>query len=164
MKNLKTQLTVLLLSTVCLLTGANGQLTPSGDTYTNTADPTTNYSAKTLLDVESASQTTYIQFDLSSIPTGYTSANIDKATLKLYVNTVAKAGSLNVDYVNGTWLESTIMSMMIRSLAKHFSMIRGGSGAATTPSSSHLRQARFSRFVTGTKYFAGSTSNWELSS
>jgi hypothetical protein len=41
--------------------------------------------------------------------------------------------------------------MTIRSLAKHFSMIRGGSGAATTPSSSHLRHARFSRFVTSTK-------------
>ena len=31
-------------------------------------------------------------------------------------------------------------------------------------SSSHDRQARFSRFVTSTKYFAGSTSSWELSS
>ena len=43
-------------------------------------------------------------------------------------------------------------------------MIRGGSGAETTPSSSHDQQARFSRFVTNTKYFAGSTSSWELSS
>ncbi len=40
----------------------------------------------------------------------------------------------------------------------------GGSGAEKTPSSSHDRQARFSRFVTRTKYFAGSTSNWQLSS
>jgi hypothetical protein len=45
-----------------------------GDAYTNTADPTTNYGAKTLLDVESASQTTYIQFDLSSIPASYSTA------------------------------------------------------------------------------------------
>jgi hypothetical protein len=36
-------------------------------------------------------------------------------------------------------------------------MIRGGSGAATTPSSSHDLQARFSRSVTCTKYCAGST-------
>ena len=35
---------------------------------------------------------------------------------------------------------------------------RRASGAEITPSSSHDRQARFSRFVTGTKYFAGSTS------
>jgi hypothetical protein len=90
-----------------LLTGAYGQLTPSQDSYTNTATPTTNFGAKTLLDVES-SQTTYIQFDLSAIPAGYTSANITKATLKLYVNAVTTAGSFNVDYVNGVWTESKI--------------------------------------------------------
>jgi hypothetical protein len=107
MKNLKTQLAVLLLSTLCLLTAAYGQLTPSGDAYTSTAAPTTNYGTSKLLDVES-SQTTYIQFNLSSIPAGYTSADITKATLKLYVNTATKAGSFNVDYVNGAWSESTL--------------------------------------------------------
>jgi len=94
---------VLLVATV-----AHAQLTPSGDSYTNTADPATNYGAKTVLDVESASQTTYIQFNLSSIPSGYTGADITQATLKLYVNAVTKAGSFNVDYVNGTWSEGTI--------------------------------------------------------
>src|SRR5271165_2237828 len=60
----------------------------------------------------------------------------------------------------GVWLQYLLMtvSMTMRSLARHFSMMRGGSGAATTPSSSHDRQARFSRLVTSTKYFAGSTS------
>jgi hypothetical protein len=110
MKNLKTQLRFvsLLYLTLLAMTAAYAQLTPSGDAYTNTADPTTNYGAKTLLDVESASQTTYIQFNLSSIPSGYTGADITKATLKLYVNAVTKAGSFNVDYVNGTWSESKI--------------------------------------------------------
>ena len=83
------------------------QITPSGDSYTNSAAPTTNYGVKTLLDVES-SQTTYIQFNLSSIPSGYTGSDITQATLKLYVNAVTKAGSFNVDYVNGTWSEGTI--------------------------------------------------------
>ena len=86
---------------------AYGQLTPSADSYTNTAATTTNYGAKTLLDVEST-QTSFIQFDLSSIPSGYTSADITKASLKLYVNAVTTAGSFNVDYVNGTWTETTI--------------------------------------------------------
>src|SRR6202023_1610952 len=36
------------------------------------------------------------------------SANITKATLKLYVNSVTAAGSFNVDYVNGSWAENTI--------------------------------------------------------
>jgi hypothetical protein len=109
MKNLKTQLRLASLLSLILLvwTTSYGQLTPSQDAYTSTADPTTNYGAKTLLDVES-SQTTYIQFNLSSIPSGYTSADITKATLKLYVNAAAKAGSFNVDYINGTWSEATI--------------------------------------------------------
>jgi hypothetical protein len=84
------------------------QLSPSADAYTNTASPSTNYGAQKLLEVDSPSMATYIQFDLSSIPAGYTSSNIAKATLKLYVNTVPTAGSFNVDYVNGSWSESTI--------------------------------------------------------
>lgn len=109
MKILKTQLRLTsLLSLILLTCTAYGQLTPTGDAYTNTADPTTNYGAQKLLDVESASQTTYIQLNLSSIPSGYTGADITKATLKLYVNAVTKAGSFNVDYVNGTWSEGTI--------------------------------------------------------
>jgi hypothetical protein len=109
MKNSTLHLCLASLLSLILLAcpAAYGQLTPSGDSYTNTAASTTNYGAKTLLDVES-SQTTFIQFDLSSIPSGYTSADITKATLKLYVNVVTTAGSFNVDYVNGTWTESTI--------------------------------------------------------
>src|SRR5579863_8124945 len=84
------------------------QITPSADAYTNTATPATNFGSAATLGVESVSQTTYIQFDLSSIPAGYTSASIAKATLKLYVNAVTKAGSFNVDYVNGTWSELAI--------------------------------------------------------
>jgi hypothetical protein len=109
MKNLTTQLRLASLLSLILLASitAYGQLTPSGDSYINTAAPTTNYGAKTTLDVEST-QTTFIQFNLSSIPSGYTSADITKATLKLFVDGVTKAGSFNVDYVNGTWTESTI--------------------------------------------------------
>jgi hypothetical protein len=109
-KNSKCQsrFTAILLVTICGCIAAYGQITPSGDAYTNTATPTTNLGIKPLLDVESGSQTTYIQFDLSSIPAGYTSRSIAKATLKLYVNAVTTAGSFNVDYVNGTWSEKTI--------------------------------------------------------
>jgi hypothetical protein len=86
-------------------TAAYAQITPLGDSYTNTADPTTNYGSKTLLDVDGATQITYLQFDLASISA---TASISQATLKLYVNAVTTAGSFNVDYVNGTWTESTI--------------------------------------------------------
>jgi hypothetical protein len=84
---------------------AFAQITPSADSYTNTADSTTNYGAKTLLDVDGASQITYIQLNLASIPT---TASISQATLKLYVNGVTTAGSFNVDYINSAWSESTI--------------------------------------------------------
>ena len=103
----KMRLVSLLGLLVFLWSAADAQITPSADSYTNTVDPTTNYGAKTLLDVDGASQITYIQFNLASIPT---TASISQATLKLYVNGVTTAGSFNVDYVNGAWLESTIDS------------------------------------------------------
>ena len=101
----QTRLVSLLGLFLFLWTAAYAQITPLGDAYINTATPTTNYGSKTLLDVDGASQTTYIQFNLGSIPTN---ASVSQATLKLYVNTVTKAGSFNVDYVNSAWLESTI--------------------------------------------------------
>ena len=85
---------------VFLWSAAYAQITPLGDSYINTATPTTNFGAKTLLDVDGATQTTYIQFNLASIPA---TASVSQATLKLYVNTVTAAGSFNVDYVNGSW-------------------------------------------------------------
>ena len=87
MKNLTLQLRLASLLSLILLacTAAYGQLTPTGDSYTNTAASTTNYGTKTLLDVEST-QTSFIQFNLESIPSGYTGSNITKATLKLSAN------------------------------------------------------------------------------
>jgi hypothetical protein len=99
---------------VALLTiAAKAQITPSADSFTNTSDSTTNYGANVLLNVNGATEISYIQFNLSSIPGG---ATVSQATLKLYVNAVTKAGSFNVDYVNGTWAESTITSSLAPAL------------------------------------------------
>jgi len=106
---------LLLIVTLGMWTSASAQITPHQDSYTNTATATTNYGTAGTLGVASSAgsiQTTYIQFDLSSVPAGYTSANIAKATLKLFVNSVATAGSFNVDYVNGAWSEKTITSSL----------------------------------------------------
>jgi hypothetical protein len=84
---------------------AYAQITPSADSYTSTAASTTNYGASTLLGVDGASVVTYLQFNLASVPS---TASISQATLKLYVNSVTTPGSFNVDYVNGSWEESTI--------------------------------------------------------
>jgi hypothetical protein len=107
MKTLKTQTRLLSLLSLILVarTAAYGQVTPSGDSFINTAAATTNYGSNVLLDVDGAKETTYIQFNLASIPPG---ASVSQATLKLYVNAVTIAGSFNVDYVSGSWEESTI--------------------------------------------------------
>lgn len=96
---------------LCLLglltTISSAQITPSRDSYTNSADSSTNYGAAALLSVNGAKETSYIQFNLASIPPG---ASVSQATLKLYVNSVATPGSFNVVYVNGAWSEATITS------------------------------------------------------
>jgi len=94
-------LAVNLLSSTC----ANGQITPLGDAYTNSAKPTQNNGSATTLDVDGATEITYIQFNLGSIPSG---ASVSEATLKLYVNSVTSGGSFNVDYVTSAWAENTI--------------------------------------------------------
>jgi hypothetical protein len=107
MTNLKTHTRLLSLLSLILLawTAAFGQITPSQDSFTNTAASTTNYGSNVLLDVDGAKEIVFIQFNLASIPSG---ASVSQATLKLYVNAVSTAGSFNVDYVNGSWQESTI--------------------------------------------------------
>jgi hypothetical protein len=86
-------------------TAAYAQITPLADSYTTSAEATTNYGSNPLLQVDGATITSYIQFPLTSIPSG---ATVSAATLKLYVNTVTTAGSFNVDYVDGSWSESTL--------------------------------------------------------
>jgi hypothetical protein len=107
MKNRISQLGFVSVLCLALLaaTAAYAQITPLGDSFTNTSTPTTNYGAFTLLYVVGAQGTTYIQFDLASVPA---TASISQATLKLYVNSVTTAGSFNVNYVNGAWAERTI--------------------------------------------------------
>jgi hypothetical protein len=87
---------------------ALAQITPSDDSYTLTSSPTVNFGAKNTLEVESAGATTFVRFDLSGIPTTVTGSMVAKATLKVYVSSVATSGSFNVDLVTSSWKESTI--------------------------------------------------------
>jgi len=87
---------------------ALSQITPSADSYTVTSTPNANYGGSGQLNVQSPSATSFIRFDLGSIPAGYDGSKIAKATLKLYVNSLNTAGSFNVDYVIAPWSESTI--------------------------------------------------------
>jgi hypothetical protein len=117
---------------------SRAQITPSQDAYTNSAAATTNYGAAGALGVANTAgsiQTSYIQFDLSAVPAGFTGANIAKATLKLYVDSVTTAGSFNLDYVNGTWAERTLNQNNIPAL--------GGTIQASVP----LSTASKSKYV-----------------
>jgi len=72
---------------ICLLvllavSGSQAQITPSSDAYTSTLAPSTNYGGAIALVVDGAKQTSYIQFNLASIPAG---ASVSQATLKLFV-------------------------------------------------------------------------------
>src|SRR3974377_570960 len=99
MITLKTKLAMVVICSACLLTNAYAQFTPSADSYTNTGSQNTNYGGNVQLNVISGSETTYIQFNLASIPSGYTGANVAKATLQLFVNGVTTAGNFNINYV-----------------------------------------------------------------
>jgi hypothetical protein len=110
MENLK-QLLSIGVVLLCSLSAAYGQITPSDDAYTSSAASSTNYGTAITLSVSATATgttTAFIRFDLSSIPSTYTGANIAQATLKLYVAAVPAAGSFNVDYVTGSWSEKTI--------------------------------------------------------
>jgi hypothetical protein len=77
---------------------------PSGDTYSYSAQPKQNNGSQVLLAVQSGSNT-YIQFNLSTVPTG---ATVSKATLRLFVDAVLTNGSFNVYPVTSSWSESTL--------------------------------------------------------
>jgi len=94
--------------TVLFAIPASAQITPSDDAYTLTTSPTTNFGGAPTLNVRSAGASTYVRFDLSSIPPTVTGAMVARATLKMYVSTVAIAGSFDVDMVTSSWAEGTI--------------------------------------------------------
>src|SRR3954451_16970007 len=79
---------------------------PSADTFTLTSNPKTNFGGWPQLVVTPAS-TTFIQFNLSSLPAN---ADVSKATLRLYVDAVTSAGSFDVYEVNTPWAEGSLNS------------------------------------------------------
>ena len=48
------------------------------------------------------------QFDLSALPGGTVGSNVSRATLVLFVNKVAVAGTINVSVANGFWTETGV--------------------------------------------------------
>ena len=93
---------------LALTSGAHSQaIAPSADTMTSSALPTRNYGSYTALFVQtgSANSSSYIQFNLATLPSN---ATVTKATLKLYVDQVTTAGSFDVYELNSSWNEATM--------------------------------------------------------
>src|SRR5439155_14578183 len=56
----------------------------------------------------SPSEATYLRFDAPSLPAGTTATDVARATLKLFINTVAKPGRLDVYQLAAPWSERTV--------------------------------------------------------
>ncbi|HMH16476.1 MAG TPA: DNRLRE domain-containing protein [Edaphobacter sp.] len=81
----------------------------TSDAHVNTAHASTNYGSLSNLYVGNGN-TAYLQFDLSTLPTGTTSTQISRATLTVFVNRVNAAGTVSVSPVTSGWVESGVTS------------------------------------------------------
>ena len=88
------------------------QSTLLADTYVTTARPSTNYGALSNLYVNPAG-TALLRFDLTAIPAKTTSAQIGRATLRVYVNRVNTPGALTLSPVQADWREAAVTSQTV---------------------------------------------------
>lgn len=83
------------------------QVVLTGNSFTSSATPKTNYSTSIAL-VVGAGTNTYLQFGFSGLPAGLNGSNISAANLVVYVDAVLCSGTVDVYTVNGPWSASTI--------------------------------------------------------
>src|ERR1700722_13373705 len=102
---LSLRLTFLALMAVFVARGALAtDATLSADTSISTAHPNMNFGALSNLYVGNGN-TTLVQFDLSSLPSGTTAEEIGHVSLNLYLNRINTAGTINVQPVTSAWTE-----------------------------------------------------------
>jgi hypothetical protein len=83
------------------------------DAYTSSTSGTNSFGKQINLLVQGSPDShsgkrSFLKFDLSVLPAGTTGSNVGKATLRLFVNKVTKAGSFDVVRVTGDWDEELI--------------------------------------------------------
>lgn len=79
----------------------------TGDTFVSSSTPNVVNSAAYFLSVSTNSRS-FLQFDLSPLPTNTTGAGIQKAVLRIFVNQVTRAGTFNVFTSSSNWSEATL--------------------------------------------------------
>jgi len=77
------------------------------DTYVSSANASLNFGTATTLNI-GAGTSAVIGLDLSPLPAGLSPANIQRATLTVFVNKTAVAGGLDLFPVTSAWTESTV--------------------------------------------------------
>ena len=102
----------------CLPTASWAVLaTLTDDAYTATGSPNSHFGGNPSLHVVGTTQKTYIKFDLAaSLPLGVAAANVAKAPLTLFPNTVTTPGSFDVFPVTSGWTEAGITANTAPSL------------------------------------------------
>lgn len=84
-------------------------VTLSGDAHVSTAHAAINYGTLSNLYVGNGN-TAFLQFDLTTLPLGTTSAQVSRATLTVFVNRVNASGSVTVSPVTASWGEYSVTS------------------------------------------------------
>lgn len=108
-----------ILMTVCISAVAFGQSVLSDDANTSTVpkDVDSNFGTNPNLSV-SPTNTSYLKFKLTpTLPTGTSSSDISKATLKIYIGNVSVPGTIDVVQVADSWNEKTITARSAPALA-----------------------------------------------
>src|SRR5580700_475176 len=84
-------------------------LAPSQDAYYVPGNGS-NFGTATTVTVGSSGSIGLVQFDLTQLPGGLTAAQIQKATLTLFLDHVSFGGSINIDTVSAStpWGELTV--------------------------------------------------------
>jgi hypothetical protein len=91
------------------IVSARAQLVPTDDSYVKDAVATNNGNSGVLNVKQGAAKTsTFVRFNLGSLPNGINGSSVAKATLRVFVTAANAAGSFDVYRVAGTWKESTI--------------------------------------------------------
>ena len=88
----------------CTTCTARAQAPPRADTFVSSNAPARNFGSEPLLAVQ-AGTTSYVQFNLASLPAG---ATVNKATLRLYVDISTQAGSFDVYEIDSPWSENSL--------------------------------------------------------
>ncbi|HXM94205.1 MAG TPA: DNRLRE domain-containing protein [Candidatus Dormibacteraeota bacterium] len=92
------------------------QVRLTDDARVSSSAPTTNFGKTANLPVVAGTDRSFVRFDLSPLPAGTTGNNVAKATLRVWVNNVTTAGSIDVIRVTSTWSENTITDATAPSL------------------------------------------------